>query len=271
MDDMSPDKEHANSVTGAEGAEQLWAVHIEGPGETFAMVSRAAADKYVSRINDRYQSLALSDFAQERVDARVIVSPWRGAEHWRNCALAQAGLLEELENQAESASRAIQPRAMLVPDKDLMAAAWFGSNRMLGESIPPEVRDYTMRLLTALPARPSQKEASAPSVEDTVRSALGSVLGQHSKLTGRLSLPRNPTALAPGHLREIIQVLVREGWVRPEPIDDELLNDDEQCREDFYAAQISGQFGSGATVEVWRAAYAAALNRCSAKLMGTIE
>lgn len=257
---------------GASGDEQLWAVHVQGPDDLIAMTCRAMAEQHAAEINTLHEAQSLGrEGALPKIRAVVVPSPWSALEHWRHCAETQEQWIQELESRLRSSAARDVPRAVLVPDDDQMGLAWYGPEYERGKTaIPGQVRDYTVKLLGSLPVRTLGGTITSPAVRTSpktellalsIRRALTPDTCENSPASGSTDLGK--CAPQPVHLREVVRLLRQWGVVDKVEIHPDQLANDEMCNQDFQAAQMASAFDVSHPIDVWRTAYAAALNRCS--------
>lgn len=257
---------------GASGNEQLWAVHVQGPDDMIAMTSRATAEQHAAEINTLYEAQSLGrEGALPRMSAIVVPSPWPALEHWRHCAETQEQWIQELEARLRASGTQGTPRAVLVPDDEQMARAWYGPDYEHGMStVPCQVRDYTVTLLGSLPVRtlggpinslPMRASPKTELLAHTLRRALS--VGANDSAPAAAPPGQERSDLQPVHLREVVQLLRQWRVIDRVETDPDRLASDEMCNQDYHAAQMASGFDPSQPLAVWRAAYAAALNRCS--------
>ena len=233
--------------------ERLWAVHIQGPDDIVAMISKKAADAYASEINTAYEAEALSrNGALPYMHAIVTPSPWLAAEHWRRCAQIQEEWISELMIRQNSQALEATARICLVPDEEAMARAWFQELHVPGLSrVPSDIHRYTLELLSKLPARPTPGDSvpsgrAMPSTEVMARAV------QQAK-----------AGLEPEDIRGVLGLLKQWGVIAQGDISATDLEHDEQCTQDYQAAQMTSAFVDASPIEIWRSGYAAAMRRCT--------
>jgi len=262
------DKDKPRRSKDASGNEQLWAVHVQGPDDMIAMTSRATADQHAAEINTLYEAQSLGrEGTLPRMRAVVVPSPWSALEHWRHCAETQEQWIEELEARLRASASRHASHALLVPGDEQIARAWFGEEYEPGLStVPSRVRDYTVALLGSLPmralgsasaSRPVRSSTKAELLAQSIRRALpaGSVQ--------RCGPDQGKADLEPVHLREVVQLLRQWRVIDRVEMDPGQLVNDEMCNQDYHAAQMASPLDATHPLDIWRKAYAAALNRCS--------
>lgn len=252
--------------------EQLWAVYVQGPEDLVAMTSKSAAEKYANELNTLHEAQALGQKgALPSIHAVVTPSPWLALEHWRHCAEIQEQWIDELETRLQVQTQNPTPIAYLVPDEERMAKAWHGPGYVAGLSaVPRQVRDYTITLLNSLPARASAGNTKSyhrpePGSECLSRAVRRAITDLSLKGYGG-AIPRPPgqakdSSPLYADPREVIQLLRQWGAVKGGQVKPQELIDDEMCNKDYHAAQMGGALNSSSPADIWRAAYASALNR----------
>lgn len=252
----------------ASGGERLWAVHVQGPDDMIAMTSRATAEQHASEINTLYEAQSLGrEGTLPRMQAIVVPSPWTALEHWRHCAETQEQWIEELEARLRASASRHASHALLVPGDEQMARAWFGEEYEPGlTTVPSHVRDYTVALLGSLPMRaigvtganrPVRSSTKAELLAQSLRRTLPARSAQ------RCGHDQGKAELEPVHLREVVQLLRQWRVIDRVETDPDLLVNDEMCNQDYHAAQMASPLDASHPLDIWRKAYAAALNRCS--------
>ncbi|WP_273808761.1 MULTISPECIES: hypothetical protein [unclassified Pseudomonas] len=91
----------ARAALGTQPAEQLWAVHAQGPDDLFAAFSREDAEAHAAGLN------ALPCPPGISVSAVVIESPWPAAEHWKYLAEMWKYLADK-EQESNSRTAAVR-------------------------------------------------------------------------------------------------------------------------------------------------------------------